>query len=241
METTGKTHRSDPKRGRTLERSSNICIFDHKNKKYRVDSNGFLLFPQDWDEDFAEGKALVEGISGGLTDRHWKVLWFIRNNFERINQCPIVYVACKKNQLGLGELSELFPMGYLRGACKLAGVTYREAYLQHMYLEENGRHLDYLFNAKTYAIDVRGFLVKPEEWDEYFALNKAHEMKYSTSLTDEHFRIINYLRDRFMKNRQVPTVIETCDDLKMDWDELERLFPDGYHRGAVKIAGLRVR
>lgn len=24
-------------------------------------------------------------------------------------------------------------------------------------------------------------------------------------------------------------------------DELERLFPDGFHRGALKIAGLRVR
>ena len=24
-------------------------------------------------------------------------------------------------------------------------------------------------------------------------------------------------------------------------DELEKLFPDGYHRGAVKLAGLRLR
>ena len=27
----------------------------------------------------------------------------------------------------------------------------------------------------------------------------------------------------------------------IDLDELQKLFPDGYHRGAVKIAGLRVR
>jgi tRNA 2-thiouridine synthesizing protein E len=36
-------------------------------------------------------------------------------------------------------------------------------------------------------------------------------------------------------------VIETCEATDLDIAELERLFPDGYHRGAVKIAGLRLR
>ena len=34
---------------------------------------------------------------------------------------------------------------------------------------------------------------------------------------------------------------ETCEANDIDIDELEQLFPDGYHRGAVKIAGLRLR
>jgi tRNA 2-thiouridine synthesizing protein E len=37
----------------------------------------------------------------------------------------------------------------------------------------------------------------------------------------------------------VPTVYETCEDTDVERDLLERLFPDDYHRGLVKIEGLR--
>ncbi len=39
----------------------------------------------------------------------------------------------------------------------------------------------------------------------------------------------------------VPTVYETCEENRIEIEDLEALFPDGYHRGAVKISGLRVR
>jgi len=224
----------------TKRRRSNIYTFHYRNKKYRVDSRGFLLFPAEWDEDFAVGKAPSVGVDNGLTDEHWNIIRFVRNTFKRINQCPLVYVACKNNHLGLGDLRRLFPTGYLRGVCKLAGVTYREAYLQHLYLEENSRQIDYWYDTRTYGIDIRGFLVDPDEWDENFALHKAFELKMPEFLTDRHFVVIHYLRDRFKKDHQVPTVFETCEDLGIEIDELERLFPSGYHRGAVKVAGLRV-
>lgn len=224
----------------TKRRKSNIYTFHFRNKKYRVDSRGFLLFPSEWDEDFAVGKAPSVGIEDDLTDEHWNIIRFVRNAFKRINQCPLVYVACKKNQLGLGDLRRLFPTGYLRGVCKLAGVSYREAYLQHLYLEENSRQIDYWYDTRTYDIDIRGFLMNPDAWDENFALHKAYELKMPDFLTDRHFEIIHYLRARFRKDHQVPTVFETCEDLHLGIDELEQLFPSGYHRGAVKVAGLRV-
>ena len=59
-------------------------------------------------------------------------------------------------------------------------------------------------------------------------------------LTDKHWQIINFLRKSFEKNNMVPTIYETCEANGIDLEELEKLFPDGYHRGAVKIAGLRV-
>ena len=94
---------------------------------------------------------------------------------------------------------------------------------------------------KTYQVDVRGFLVHPEQWDEQFAVNRAHELKMPELLTDDHWKIIYYLRAGNEKDKVVPTVYETCEDNGIDSYELERMFPDGYHRGAVKIAGLRVR
>jgi len=239
---TSKRHGSTAPKGRKTARTKNSGYHTYlfKSKQYRVDVKGFLLFPQDWDEDFAIGKAPGVGITGELTDQHWRVIWFVRNNFERINQCPTVFVMCKRNYLGLGELRVLFPAGYLRGVCKLAGVTYREAFMQHLYIEDKSRCLDYWYDSKTYATDIRGFLIDPSEWDENYAFHKAYEMRFPDYLTDAHFRVIYYLRDQFMKQHQVPTIIETCEDLNIDLIELEKLFPVGYHRGAVKIAGLRV-
>jgi tRNA 2-thiouridine synthesizing protein E len=66
-------------------------------------------------------------------------------------------------------------------------------------------------------------------------------MKMPQILGEEHWRIIHYLRKSYRKNKTIPTVFETCKDNRIDLADLERLFPDGYHRGAVKIAGLRVR
>ena len=60
-------------------------------------------------------------------------------------------------------------------------------------------------------------------------------------LTDKHWQVINFLRQSFEKNKAVPTIYETCEACGIDLEELEELFPDGYHRGAVKIAGLRTR
>jgi tRNA 2-thiouridine synthesizing protein E len=95
---------------------------------------------------------------------------------------------------------------------------------------------------KTYTVDVRGFLVDPDEWDGCYAVCKAFDLKIpGGKLTREHWRIIRFLRESFRKNKYVPPVYETCEKNGIGLEELERLFPDGYHRGAVKIAGLRVR
>jgi tRNA 2-thiouridine synthesizing protein E len=52
---------------------------------------------------------------------------------------------------------------------------------------------------------------------------------------------LNSIRKRFEETGTVPTVYETCEMNQIELEDLESLFPDGYHRGAVKIAGLRVR
>jgi tRNA 2-thiouridine synthesizing protein E len=178
------------------------------------------------------------GIIGGLTEAHWRVIRFIRGTFDQINQCPLIYVACKKNDIGLGDLKKLFPSGWLRGACKLAGVTYREGYMQHMWLEGDIEHHVNTYNNRVYDVDEQGFLTSPAAWDENFAVQTAYEMKIPGNLTDRHWQIIRYLREYWEKRRAVPTIYETCEYNSMDLGECERLFPGGYHRGAVRLAGL---
>jgi tRNA 2-thiouridine synthesizing protein E len=60
-------------------------------------------------------------------------------------------------------------------------------------------------------------------------------------LSKRHWEVIHFLRKTCEQTKTVPTIHETCDFLNIEFDELEQLFPDGYHRGAVKIAGLKVR
>ena len=212
-----------------------------EGKTYPVDREGFLLNFDQWDENFAVGTAADLGKVSSLTAAHWKVIYFIRRSFEELGKCPLVYQTCKMNGLKLRELRELFPTGYLRGACKIAGITYREGYLGYVCGPADMGETQQPVTEKIYRVDVRGFLVDPLDWDEQYAVHKACEMKVPEKLGPKHWQVIYFLRDRFKVTKVVPTVYETCDANDLDLEELERLFPDGYHRGAVKIAGLRAR
>jgi tRNA 2-thiouridine synthesizing protein E len=210
------------------------------NKTYQVETEyEFILDPSEWDENFARGMAPKCGIVSGLSEDHWKIIYFIRDFQKQTGKCPLVYEACRMNRLHLQELKKLFPSGYLRGACKLAGVTYKQGYLEQSWVEDLAEVATSPAPGKTYEIDVRGFLVNPYQWDREFAVHRARELKIP-KLTDRHWQVISFLRERFEKDNKVPTVYETCEVLGMEVEELEALFPEGYHRGAVKVSGLRV-
>lgn len=214
--------------------------FAFGNKTYQVDTEDFLADFAAWDENFARGTAPKVGIISGLSEDHWKIIHFIRDSFRQTGKCPLVYETCRVNRLHLQELKTLFPAGYLRGACKLAGVTYSEGYIDQSWVEDLAEHLTTETREKRYEINIRGFLINPSQWDEKFALHRAWEMKMP-KLTEKHWQIIRFLRQRFEEKNIVPTLYETCEAANIDLVELQKLFPDGYHRGAVKIAGLRVR
>ncbi|MGA2401918.1 MAG: TusE/DsrC/DsvC family sulfur relay protein [Syntrophobacteraceae bacterium] len=214
---------------------------DLAQKGYRVDADGFLLNPGDWDTRFAEGLAPSVGIPGGLTSRHWDVIDFIRQSFSTGGKCPSIYEICKAHGLRLADLKRLFPAGYLRGACRLAGLTYSEEPAHSSWLPRNRpARISKAFSERTYRVDIRGFLIDPSEWDEDYAVFKALEMKMP-GLNEGHWELISFIRKRFEETGTVPTVYEVCENSQIEIEDLESLFPDGYHRGALKIAGLRIR
>jgi tRNA 2-thiouridine synthesizing protein E len=45
-----------------------------------TDSEGYLLQPNDWSEDFARARALVENLE--LTPAHWEIIYFLRAYYE---------------------------------------------------------------------------------------------------------------------------------------------------------------
>lgn len=215
--------------------------FTYKDKTYGLDDSGFLDDFNDWDKNFAEGIAIDLEIPLGLTKEHWDVINSIRDTFKKSGKCPLVYETCRMNNLSRKELKKLFPTGYLRGACKIAGITYREGFLGQTNIPATAEDINVITTKKSYTMDVRGFLVVPEDWDEFWAAHRAYDMKINKGkLTDRHWQVIKYLRGYYMDNKRIPTIHDTCEALKIELNELEELFPDGYHRGAIKISGLRV-
>ena len=116
-------------------------------------------------------------IEGELNEGHWLVIHFIRGHFENTGVCPLVYETCRANGLFLAGLKELFPAGYLRGACRMAGLTYREGYVKYSWLRARENRETAASSDKTYRCDVRGFMIDPTEWDEEWAINRAHDWK----------------------------------------------------------------
>lgn len=215
--------------------------FEYKGKSYEVDSMGFLANPELWDDDFATGMAPQAGISTGLTEEHWRVISFIRNTYSETGRCPVVYQVGKGCSLKLADLKRLFPAGYLRGACLLAGLTNQTEDIQRAYPKgPRLTHVTKPLAERTYVVDVRGFLVDPQAWDEEYAIYKAREMKVP-ELNELHWQIMKFVRDYYSEKQDLPTVYEVCEAAEIDLDDLEALFPDGYHRGVLKIAGLKNR
>jgi tRNA 2-thiouridine synthesizing protein E len=59
-----------------------------------------------------------------LTEKHWQIIHYLRNYRSNTGTIPTVYATCKENAIQAGELRDLFPEGYRRGACRMAGLPF---------------------------------------------------------------------------------------------------------------------
>ena len=98
------------------------------NSQILRDAEGYLINPDDWNEDIANELAREESIE--INERLWSVLKFIRQYYDEHNIAPdvrhlISYMAAE-NQSGKKEakkiIFEMFPYGYVKQACKIAGM-----------------------------------------------------------------------------------------------------------------------
>jgi len=70
--------------------------FTYNGKEYETDSYGYLTNPYNWDENFAEGMAKELCNTDKLSERHWQVIYFLREALKEFKSCPLVFVTCKK-------------------------------------------------------------------------------------------------------------------------------------------------
>ena len=86
-----------------------------------VNDEGFFLHPEQWSEDLAPELARREGIEE-LTDDHWKVLRFMRQEYFEKGTGPTVRVLGKSSGVTVKELYQLFPKGPAKVAARIAGI-----------------------------------------------------------------------------------------------------------------------
>jgi len=92
-----------------------------------IDEESYLVDPDDWNEGVAAALAEREGVQ--LTALHWQVLRFMRAYLDEHQLIPdarfVIRFLAEDAGLGdaaRGQLFELFPYGYVRQACRIAGM-----------------------------------------------------------------------------------------------------------------------
>ena len=86
-----------------------------------LDAEGFFTDPGQWTEDMAPEIARAEGIDQ-LTERHWQVVRFMRNEYQVKGTGPSVRALGKISGVPVRELYQLFPKGPAKIAAKIAGI-----------------------------------------------------------------------------------------------------------------------
>ncbi|MBI3434586.1 MAG: TusE/DsrC/DsvC family sulfur relay protein [Proteobacteria bacterium] len=89
-----------------------------------TDAEGYLVDPAQWTREFAETAARHENIS--LTPEHWDVIAFMREWRDERDVAPdarhVMKYLAGDREAGRARLFALFPYGYVKQACKIAGM-----------------------------------------------------------------------------------------------------------------------
>ena len=98
-----------------------------------LNEEGLFLHPEQWTEGMVPTLAARVGISE-LSDRHWQVIRFTRNQFLEHGMGPTVRLIGKASGVSIRELYRLFPRSPSYVAARIAGVP-------KLYLCQNGSWL----------------------------------------------------------------------------------------------------
>ncbi|MCW5635445.1 MAG: TusE/DsrC/DsvC family sulfur relay protein [Rubrivivax sp.] len=100
--------------------------------------------------------------------------------------------------------------------------------------------MGYTVNGTELETDPEGYLLEPDYSDEVVQVIAAAE---GITLTDDHWKVVNYLRDEYREHGHTPNfrnMLKGLEDLLPGCDSkaLYALFPTGPARQGAKVAGL---
>jgi len=87
-------------------------------------------------------------------------------------------------------------------------------------------------------VDEDGFMEEPEKWTKEVGECLA-ELDGVEKLTDDHWKVINYLRDYYLKYKVAPPIRMLVKQTGFKLKYIYELFPAGPAKGACKYAGFQ--
>ena len=88
--------------------------------KVAFDADGYMVDANAWTEEIGKALAAREGIT--LTDRHWVVINYARNEWKTKGEARSLRAITKNTDVDTKELYQLFPGGPGKLAAKVAGL-----------------------------------------------------------------------------------------------------------------------
>ena len=85
-----------------------------------VNDEGFLTDPSEWSEELAATLAAQIGIT--LTDEHWKVLRFLREDYKQQGETATIRRVSTAGGVPVKELFALFPQKPAKKMAYIAGL-----------------------------------------------------------------------------------------------------------------------
>lgn len=92
--------------------------------------------------------------------------------------------------------------------------------------------------GRKIEVNEEGFLVNHEEWAKDVAEALAREEEGIEELTDDHWAVINTIREYYLEKKLAPMVRKLCKTTGFQLRYIFELFPSGPAKGACKVAGL---
>lgn len=85
-----------------------------------IDAEGFMTDPNAWTPEI--GAAIAQALGMSLTDRHWIVINFARQEYAATGQPPTLRKITKSTPVDTKEIYQLFPGGPAKTAARIAGL-----------------------------------------------------------------------------------------------------------------------
>ena len=96
-------------------------LHDYAGRQVELNPEGFMTDSSEWTPEVAESMAAELGLAP-LSERHWTVLSFCREDAATEGQPPGLRRISKRSGVGMKELYQLFPKGPGKLAARLAGL-----------------------------------------------------------------------------------------------------------------------
>ncbi len=94
---------------------------EYAGRAVETNEEGFLVDGSQWTPEVGEGIAREVGV-WPLTERHWTVITFCREDAAREGQSPGMRRIAKNSGVDMKSLYQLFPKGPGKLAARVAGL-----------------------------------------------------------------------------------------------------------------------